>query len=89
MGIALEKRLRRTEKALASPKEPPFDREELRELASTPEGRRLAMESAERVVSAMRAQERARMKVMTSPEQLARLRKQWAEEDARRERYGY
>jgi hypothetical protein len=47
------------------------------------------MESAERVVSAMRAQERARMKVMTSPEQLARLRKQWAEEDARRERYGY
>jgi predicted lipid-binding transport protein (Tim44 family) len=43
------------------------------------------MESAERIRLAMQAQERAQLEAMTSPEVLERLRKQWAEEDARRE----
>ncbi len=42
------------------------------------------MESAERIGSAMRARKRAQLEAMTLPEQLERLRKQWAEEDARR-----
>jgi hypothetical protein len=96
MGIALEKRLRKLEKAqqantdkLIDDQEELMRREELRKLRSTPEGRRLvrklAMESAERIRSAMLARKRAQLEAMTSPEQLERLRKQWAEEDARDE----
>ena len=94
MGIGLEKRLRRLEKVeqaktdkLIDDQEELVRREELRKLRSTPEGRRLvrtlAMESAERIVSAMRTRERAQLEKMTSPEQLERLRKKWAEEDAK------
>jgi predicted lipid-binding transport protein (Tim44 family) len=96
MGIELEKRLRKLEKAQQAKmdstvidQEEMKKRDELRQLMSTPEGRRLvrklAMESAERIRSAMQAQERAQLEAMTSPEVLERLRKQWAEEDARRE----
>ena len=91
---ALEKRLGKLEKVqqantdkLVDDQEELMRREELRKLRSTPEGRRLvrklAMESAERIRSAMLARERAQLEAMTSPEQLERLRKQWAEEDAR------
>jgi hypothetical protein len=94
MGIELEKRLRKLEKAQQAKmdstvidQEEMKKRDELRQLMSTPEGRRLvrklAMESAERIRSAMQAQERAQLEAMTSPEVLERLRKQWAEEDAR------
>ena len=61
-------------------------RDALRKLASTPEGRRLARASAERIVKAMRVRERAQLEAITPAEQLERLKRQWAEEDARDER---
>jgi hypothetical protein len=91
MGIALEKRLRKLEKAEeAEMDELRVDHEELRrreemmKFACTPEPG-AAMSSAERIVNAMRARDHARIEAITPPEPLARLRKQWAEEDARDE----
>jgi hypothetical protein len=88
MGNGLENRLRKIEKTVGA-QEDEIDsgawRAMAEKLRSTPEGRALARASAERMVQAMRAKERAQLERMTSPEQLARLRKQWAEEDAREE----
>jgi hypothetical protein len=92
---ALEKRLGKLEKTQQAKadkvivdQEKLMRREELRKVRSTPEGsrlvRRLARESAERLLSDMQARKRAQLEAMTSSEQLERLRKQWAEEDPRR-----
>src|SRR5688500_12049557 len=93
---ALERRLGKLEQVEQAKADKPLveqeermKREELRQMRSTPEGRRLvrklATESAERIMSAMKARKRAQFEAMTSPEQLERLRKQWAEEDERDE----
>ena len=94
MSITLEKRLRKLEKvqqakmdSTAIEQEEMKRREELRKLRSTPEGwklvKKLARESAERILSDMQARKRAQLEAMASPEHLERLRKEWAREDAR------
>jgi hypothetical protein len=67
MGIALEKRLRKLEKAeeakmdeLRVDHEELRGREEMMKFARTPESRAAAMASAERIVNAMKARDRAR-----------------------------
>jgi hypothetical protein len=91
---ALEKRLEKVERRVEGRMDKGIEDQKrveqhdaLRQLMSTPEGRRLvrklAVESAERIRLAMFARERAQLEAMSSPEQLERLRKQWAEEDAR------
>ena len=94
MGIALENRLRKLEKAQqAKADKPIIEQEELmrRETAGklrrTPESRAALRAYCQRMFRSMRLQKRKRIEVMTSPEQLARLRIQWAKEDAETERY--
>jgi hypothetical protein len=91
MGNGLENRLRKIEKTVGA-QEDEIDsgawRAMAEKLRSTPEGRALARASAERMIKAMQARDRARIEAMTPPERLAGLRKQWAEEDARRKAYG-
>lgn len=94
MGIALEKRLRKLEKAeeaemdkLRVDHEAVMRREVMEKLRSTPEGRAVAMACAQRTVRAMLARERAGIEAMTPPQQLAALRKQWEEEDAQSKAY--
>jgi len=52
----------------------------------TPEGRGAVRAYCERIFRAMHEQERKRIEAMTSSEQLARLRMQWAKEDTERRR---
>jgi|ERR687896_431433 hypothetical protein len=92
MGIGLEKRLRKLEKIQMAKTDQVIDAGEaarrrafLDELRRTPEGRALSLEVAQQLVLAMQAQERAQIEKMTSPEQLERFRKQWADEDAKDE----
>ena len=51
----------------------------------TPEGRGAVRAYCERIFRAMHEQERKRIEAMTSSEQLARLRMQWAKEDTESE----
>jgi acyl-CoA reductase-like NAD-dependent aldehyde dehydrogenase len=84
--------LRKLEKIQKAKRDEVSDAEEaarrrafLDEVRRTPEGRALALRVAQQLVSDMQARERAQIERMTSPEQLERLRKQWAEEDAESE----
>ena len=88
MASGLENRLRKLEKTVRA-QEDDIDRGAWREAAKklrrTPEGRGAVRAYCERMFRAMHEHERKRIEAMTSPEQLARLRMQWAKEDAESE----
>ena len=90
---ALEKRLGKLEKAEQAKidstviDEPELMRRETgRKLRRTPESRAALRAYCQRMFRSMRLEKRKRIEVMTSPEQLARLRIQWVKEDAESER---
>ena len=62
MSITLEKRVRKLEQTMEPPKEPPFDRELLEKLRSTPEGRAAWRAQSEQMIKAMQARDRARLR---------------------------
>ena len=89
MGIALEKRLRKLEKAEEAKMDKlRVDHEEVRRrkflenLRSTPEGRAAGRAYTEQLLRAMRAREHAPIEAITPPEQLVSLRQKWSKEDA-------
>jgi hypothetical protein len=89
----LEKRLVKLEKVqrantdkLSNDQEELMRRETAGKLRRTPESRAALRAYCQRIFRAMHLQKRKRIEVMTSPEQLARLRMQWAKEDAESER---
>jgi hypothetical protein len=88
MGNGLENRLRKLEKTVRA-QEDDIDqgawRESAKKLRRTPEGRAAVRAYCERIFRAMHEQERKRIEAMTSSEQLARLRIQWAKEDTESE----
>jgi hypothetical protein len=63
MARGLENRVRKLEKAMEPKvsKQPPFDRELLEKLRSTPEGRAACRAQAERIIKAMQARDRERI----------------------------
>jgi hypothetical protein len=89
MAIGLERRLRKLEKTVRV-QEDEIDqgawRENAGKLRRTPESRAALRAYWQRMFRSMRLQKRKRIEVMSSPEQLARLRIQWAKEDAESER---
>ena len=90
---ALEKRLGKLEKTqqantgrLVEEQEELMRREMAGKLRRTPESRAALRAYWQRMFRSMRLQKRKRIEIMTSPEQLVRLRIQWAKEDAESER---
>ena len=90
MASGLENRLRKLEKTVRA-REDEVDQGAWRETAGklrrTPESRFAVRAYCQRLFRSMRWHKRKRIEVMTSPEQLARLRIEWAKEDAESERY--
>jgi hypothetical protein len=92
MVIALERRLRKLEKAeeakmdkLRVDHEAVMRRKVLEKLRSTPHSRAVLRAYWEQRFRARWAEERKRIEAVTRPEQLARFRRQWAKEHAESE----
>ena len=90
----LEKRLGKVEKTVDDRTNAEIEaqkREQWREtegkLTRTPESRAALRAYCQRLFRSMRWQKRRRIEAMTSPEQLARFRIEWAKEDDESERY--
>jgi hypothetical protein len=89
MGIALEKRLRKLEKAeeakmdkLRVDHEAVMRREAYEKLSSTPQSRAVLRAYWEQRLRAKRAEERKGIEAATAPERLPELRKEWSKQDA-------
>ena len=89
MSISLEKRIRKIEKAMKPAKQRTWDPYEMLAFVCTPEGLAIAEAQGAELVRGMLASKRARIEAMSSPEQVERFRKKWAEEDEAAKRHGY